>query len=152
MAKNKQKNKSNWQREDRLLDYIASHRAEITRYLIVVLVGEVWRWVLDNIIYNLHPVLQTFRTPCTFLLWALPYFLICKLWVWKQKGDNGYVWCIQGMKFMMAIIVIAVISAAGHFVMNLMNLGTSAQILSGHLLEEILYFIAMFKFIIRPEK
>lgn len=152
MAKNKLKNKSNWGREDRMLDYIAAHRAEITRYLIVVLVGEVWRWVLDNIIYNLHPLLLTFRTAGTFLLWALPYFVLCKLWVWKQKRDNGYVWCMQGMKFMMAILIIALISAAGHFVMDLMMLGKNAQILCGHMLEEILYFIAMFKFIIRPEK
>ena len=151
MAKKGQPNHANWQREDKLLDYIASHQAEITRYLVVVLVSELWRWTLDNVIYNLLPVLQIFRTGCTFLLWALPYFLVCKLWVWKQKGDSGYNWCVQGMKFIMAIIIIGILGGVLDSVMNLMNLGTSVQAICGHLVEEILYFIAMFKFIIRPE-
>lgn len=152
--KNKPKRKKqSWEREDRTLDYIASHKGEITRYLIVVLVSEVWRWVLDNVIYNLSPLLQNYENVLTFSLWALPYFIVCKLWVWKQKGDDGYTWGIQGMKFVMTIIIIAVINALCGFVMKeLMMLGKNMIILFGHLIEEILYFFAMFKFIIQPEK
>lgn len=148
----KKGHKGKWQREDRLLDYIASHQAEITRYLVVVLISELWRWVMDNLLYGFVPFLLPFRTGCTFLLWALPYFFVCKLWVWKQKEDSGYVWCIQGMKFIMAIIIIGIVGNVTHYVMGLMHLGTSVQALFGHLIEELLYFIAMFKFILRPGK
>lgn len=152
--KNKpQKKKQNWEREDRTLDYVASHKAEITRYLIVVLASELWKWVLYNIIYNLSSVFGTFESGFTFLFWAVPYFFACKLWVWKQKGDDGYTWGIQGMKFIMAILIIAVINAlCGYVMRELLLLGTGMITLLGHLIEEILYFIAMFKFIIRPEK
>ena len=147
-----QKKKQNWEREDRLLDYIASHKAEITRYLIVVLIGELWRWILDNIIYNLSPVFLSFRSGFTFLLWAVPFFFACKLWVWKQRGDDGYTWGIQGMKFIMSIIIIAVINALCGFLMQeWLLLGDKMTVLLGHLIEEILYFVAMFKFIIRPD-
>ena len=147
----KQKN-TGWEREDRLLDYIASHKQEILRYLIVVLIGELWRWTLDNIIYNLSDFLLTYRSGFTFLLWALPYFVACKLWVWKQK-DNGYVWGVQGIKFIMAILLIALINVLCSIVMkNLLMLNTSMMALFGHTIEEILYFIAMYYFILQPHK
>ncbi len=147
------KKRQSWEREDRLLDYIASHKGEITRYLIVVLISELWRWTLGNIIYNLAPFFQTFQSGFTFLLWAVPYFFVCKLWVWKQRGDDSYTWAIQGMKFIMSIIVIAVINAlCGYVMKDLLLIEGSLLTLLAHLIEEILYFIAMFKIIIQPEK
>ena len=147
------KKKRSWEREDKLLDYVASHKAEITRYLIVVLIGELWRWTLANVIYNLSPVFQTFQSGFTFLFWAVPFFFACKLWVWRQGDDDGYHWGIQGMKFIMAILIIAVLNALCAYVMrDLMLLGSGMITLFGHLIEEILYFIAMFKFIIKPEE
>ena len=147
------KKAQNWDREDKLLDYIASHKSEITRYLIVVLVSELWRWILANVIYNLSPVFLAYQSGFTFLFWAEPYFFVCKLWVWKQKGDDGYTWGIQGMKFIMCIIVIALINAlCGYVMQELLLLGENMQTMCGHLIEEILYFTAMFKFIIQPEK
>jgi len=148
----KQKKKANWEREDKLIDYIVTHKAELTRYLIVVLVGEIWRWVLDNIIYNLIPFMQTYRSGCTFFLWALPFFAVCKLWVWRQTKDDGYVWGTQGLKFIMAILIIALINVGVHFILELMMLGASLTVSISHLVEEILYFIALYYFILKPHK
>jgi len=146
------KKKQSWEREDRTLDYVASHKAEITRYLVVVLISELWKWVLYNIIYSLSPVFGTFESGFTFLFWAVPYFFACKLWVWKQKGDDGYVWGIQGMKFIMAILIIALINVGVHFILELMMLGASLTVSISHLVEEILYFIALYYFILKPHK
>ncbi|MBR5782787.1 MAG: hypothetical protein IKY33_01010 [Clostridia bacterium] len=151
MAKRQKKQK--WEREDRLLDYITTHKAEITRYLVVVLIGELWRWVLDNIIYNLFPFMLTYRSGFTFILWALPYFLACKLWVWRQTEDDSFTWGTQGLKFIMSILVIAVINIGVNILMSdILLLNSSLAALFGHLAEEILYFIAMYYVILQPHK
>lgn len=146
----KKNKKTNWQREDKLLDYIVTHKTEITRYLVVVLVGELWRWTLDNIIYNLVPFMKTFSNGFTFFLWALPYFVVCKLWVWKQR-DDGYTWGMQGLKFLMSIFVIMIAnSLVGVLFNSILMLGTALSVSLSHLIEEILYFLAMFYFVLKP--
>ncbi len=139
------------QKEDRFLDYIATHKAEITRYLFVVLAGEILLWALGAFLFTPYPSVRPFANLIEFILWALPYFILCKLWVWRQKGDGPYVWMAQGLKFVMCIIVVGILCAA---VTGLLSRFTGRAGLSAWLttlLREILYFFAMMKLIIRPD-
>ena len=144
--------KGRWEREDKLLDYIAAHQKEITRYLIVVLIGEVWQWLLGRVIYPLVPPMQTYSTAFTFLLWALPYFLACKLWVWQQTGDDRFVWMMQGMKFIMSIIVIALLRGVLFSLLKGLSDRPTFVNMLGILFSEALYFIAMLKVVLKPVK
>ena len=141
--------KQSWEREDKLLDYIAGHKSEILRYLVVVLAGEIVRWGI-GIVCALVPALLPFQAALTFLLWGLPYFIACKLWVWRQSGDNGYVWATQGMKFLMCIFVIAFINML--LGMLLSSLGETATRLLTNIVWEILYFLAMLKIVLKTKK
>ena len=150
MAKKKQK--ANWEREDKLLDYIVTHKSEITRYLVVVLVSELWRWTLDNVIYNIFTFMADFRSGFTYFFWALPYFVVCKLWVWKQR-DDGYAWGMQGLKFIMSIFVITIVNAlVGALLTDILMLNAALTTSLKHLAEEILYFLAMYYFVLKPHE
>ncbi len=146
----KQEKKKRRDREDRLLDYIAGHKKEILRYLIVVLVGEVLRWAL-GILCAFVPALQPFQNGLTFLLWGLPFFVACKLWVWQQKGDSGYVWATQSLKFMMTILVVAFIHAMILSLLSALRMNSGVAALLGNLLWELLYFISMLKFVLKTK-
>ena len=145
-------NRTQREKEDRLLDYIAAHQKEITRYLIVVLVGEVWQWFLSGFLYNLLPVLKPFQSACSFLLWGLPYFIVCKLWVWKQKNDDRFIWMMQGMKFVMCVIVIGLLRSVLIGVLGLLTSRPAVINMITISSCEILYFIAMLKIVLKPPK
>ena len=147
----KERKKANWEKEDKLLDYIAGHKKEILRYLVVVLVGEVLRWGL-GILCAVVEVLQPFQTALTFLTWGLPYFIACKLWVWEQKGENGFVWASQSLKFIMTILIVAVINALCQSLMAAMHFNVGITRLLSNIIWELLYFLAMFKFVLKPKK
>ncbi|MBQ6947314.1 MAG: hypothetical protein IJN42_04625 [Clostridia bacterium] len=149
MAKNKKK--GNWEKEDKLLDYIAGHKKEILRYLVVVLVGEVLRWGLGVLCAVVEPLLP-FQTALTFLCWGLPYFIVCKLWVWEQRGDSGYLWAMQSLKFIMTILAVALLTGLSQKLLAGAGLGDSAIRLLSNMLWEILYFVAMLKFVLTPQK
>ena len=147
----KERKKSNWEKEDKLLDYIAGHKKEILRYLVVVLIGEVLRWSL-GILCAVVPALQPFQTARTFLLWGLPYFIACKLWVWGQQGDNGFVWASQSLKFIMTILIVAVINALCRGLMAAMSFNAGISYLLSNIIWELLYFVAMLKVVLKPKK
>ncbi len=148
MAKNK---KAKWEREDRLLDYIAEHKAEILRYLVVVLIGEVLRWGL-GILCAVIPRLLPFQSAVTFLCWGLPYFVVCKLWVWKQSGDTSFVWAAQSLKFIMTILAVALLMIPVQLIFELLALPVAASKLLSNIIWEILYFLAMLKFVLKVKK
>ncbi len=147
----KERKKQNWEKEDKLLDYIAGHKAEILRYLVVVLVGEVLRWAL-GLGCALVPVLQPFQTALTFIIWGLPYFLACKLWVWQQRGDGPYEWATQSLKFIMTILAVALLTALAKGLLAAAGMNDSVCRLLSNLLWEALYFVAMLKFVLKPKK
>lgn len=146
------KRKSNWEREDKLLDFIATHRDVILRYLILVMVSELWQWLLSALVFPLSEFLTAYRAGFQFLLWAVPFFLICKLWVLKQTGDDSYTWMMQGMKYIMCVILITLIcSVAASLLFAGTENGTLINLLV-KMLSEILYFVAMFKIVLTHRK
>ena len=147
----KERKKQNWEKEDKLLDYIAGHKKEILRYLIVVLVGEILRWGL-GLLCAILPQLLPFQTAITFILWGLPYFVVCKLWVWEQKNDNGYVWATQSLKFIMTILVVALLTALSQWLMAIAQMNDGIIKLLSNMIWELLYFVAMLKFVLKPAK
>lgn len=139
------------EKEDRFLDYVATHKAEITRYLIVALAGEILLWAIARFAFPLYPPLERFIIGIEFLCWGLPYFALCKLWVWRQKGDGPYVLAMQGLKFVMCFIVIFFICLLTYnFLCSFTDRATLSTWLM-KLLREILYFFAMMKIVIRPD-
>lgn len=145
------KNTTQRQREDRLLDYIATHQKEIMRYLTVVLIGEIWQWVLATFIYNLVPFFKAYQSAFSFLFWALPYFVVCKLWVWRQRGDDKYTWMMQSMKFIMCGIVIGLIRLIVVDLLGLMVGSAAVLNMLTVLCSEVLYFLAMYKIVLKPK-
>ncbi len=140
------------QKEDRLLDYIAENKAEITRYLIVALLGEVLiffldRWIGAAGIARWFPMIHLF-------CWGVPYFFAVKLFVLRQKNTNGYEWMMQGMKFVMCFIAILLICYQfflGALQAVLENKIAVQQMLVT-LVRETLYFVAVYKIIFKKKK
>lgn len=143
--------KARWEREDKFLDYVAGHKNVILRYLYVVLIGEVLRWAL-GIICSSIPALFPFQNAITFLCWGLPYFVVCKLWVWEQKGDTYFVWATQSMKFLMTILAVALLLIPVQILLQPLPLPAGVTKLLINIIWEVLYFIAMFKFVLKVKK
>lgn len=143
---------SSHEREDKLLDYIAENKAEITRYLIVALVGEILLFFLDQFIgwaglAQWFPVLHLF-------CWGVPFFFAVKLFVLRQKGSDAYEWMMQGMKFVMCFI--AILLLIYQFFLGALQTvlagKTAVQQLLVNLVREILYFVAVYKIIFKRKK